>query len=121
MALFSDPVHQEFSGWSLGFAPYGGADVGAVEQIATQVKPGDDRSFFDAFAAMAHRRIDEGDAAARKGHKATARDCSIRAASLLGVAYHPLYGTPVDPRLADAFHLQTDLFEKAIQLGAPGR
>jgi pimeloyl-ACP methyl ester carboxylesterase len=119
MALFSDPVHEEFSGWSLGFAPYGGADVGEVEQIATQVKPGDDGSFFDAFSAMAHRRIDEGDAASAKGHSTTARDCYIRAASLLGIGYHPLFGTPVDPRLVDAFHLQMDLFEKAILLGPP--
>jgi hypothetical protein len=72
------------------------------------VKEGDDGSFLDAFDRLARRRIEEGDAAAANGHRVSAHDCYLRAASLLGMAYHPLYGTPVDPRLVDAFHLQMD-------------
>ena len=67
MPLFKDPVHDEFSSWVLGFAPYGGGDVGEVEWLATQVKAGDDDSFFEAFSGYAARRIEEGDAAAAKG------------------------------------------------------
>src|SRR5262245_34518746 len=119
MPWFGDPLHEEFSEWLLGFAPYGAADVGEVQLLATQVKAGDDGSFFDAFSAMAHRRIAEGDEAAAKGRSATARDCYQHAASFLGMAYHPLYGQPVDPRLVDAFHLQMDTFAKAVALGAP--
>jgi alpha-beta hydrolase superfamily lysophospholipase len=117
--LFSDPVHDEFASWVLGLAPYGGGDVGEVQALATQVKAGDDGSFYDAFSQLAHRRIDEGDAAAAKGHHATACDCYLRAASLLAVAYHPLYGTPVDSRLASAFHLQMDTFDRAVPLFDP--
>jgi hypothetical protein len=116
VALFSDPVHDDFASWALGFAPYGGGDFGEVETIAAQVKPGDDGSFFDAFSAFAQHRIEEGDAAAAKGHNATARDCYLRAALFLAVAYHPLYGTPVDPRLVDAFKLQIDTFDKYVAL-----
>src|SRR5215207_6443480 len=101
MAVFRDALHDEFASWILGFAPYGGGDVGEVDYLATQVKPGDDDSFFDAFSEFAGRRIEEGDAAAAKGHSATARDCYLRAPALLGIAYHPLYGKPVDPRLVD--------------------
>lgn len=119
MPLFADGVHDEFASWVLGFAPYGGGDVGEVEMLAGQVKPGDDDSFFHAFAGYASRRIAEGDAAAASGHAATARDCYLRAAALLGVAYHPLYGTPVDPRLVDTFRLQMDIFDKALALGGP--
>ena len=51
----------------------------------------------------------------------TAYDCYLRAALFLGVGYHPLYGTPVDPRLVDAFHLQMETFAKALRLGVvPG-
>ena len=114
MSLFADPVHEEFSAWALGFAPYGGADYGELQVIAGQVKAGDDDSWFDAWHAFAQRRIDEGDQAAAAGHHATACDAYGRAATMLGIAYHVLYGTPVDPRLADAFHLQMATFEKLL-------
>jgi hypothetical protein len=115
MPLFADVLHDEFAGWALGLAPYGGADYGEVQTIATQVVDGDDDSFFDAWHAFAQRRIDEGDRAAAAGHFQTASDCYGRAALMLGLAYHVLYGTPVDPRLVDAFHLQMDTFAKALE------
>ncbi len=115
--MFPDPVHDEFAGWALGFAPYGGADVGEIQYLATKVKPGDDGSFFDEFSALAKRRIEEGDTATAKGHSAAARDCYLRASCLLGLAYHPIYGKPVDPRLVDAFHLQMATFDKAMARG----
>jgi alpha-beta hydrolase superfamily lysophospholipase len=119
MPLFSDPVHDEFAGWALGSAPYGGCDAGEVELLASQVKAGDDGSFFDAFAGLAKRRIIEGDAAAARHRVATARDCYLRAALYLGLGYHPIYGTPVDDRLVDAFHLQMETFDKFVALGGP--
>jgi alpha-beta hydrolase superfamily lysophospholipase len=114
MSLFADQVHEEFSGWALGFMPYGAADYGEVTAIAGQVQAGDDDSWFDAWHAFAQRRIDEGDAAAAGGRHATACDCYGRAAAMLGIAYHPIYGTPVDPRLTDAFHLQMATFAKML-------
>jgi alpha-beta hydrolase superfamily lysophospholipase len=117
--MFSDAVHDEFSSWVLGLAPYGGGDVGEVELLASKVTPGDDGSFFDVFSGYAKRRIEEGESAAAKGHRVTARDCYLRAACLLGAGYHPLYGKPVDQRLVDAFHLQMDTFDKAMALADP--
>jgi hypothetical protein len=119
MPLFSDPVHDDFASWILGFAPYGGGDAGEVDFLATKVTAADDGSFFTEFSALAQRRIVEGDEAVAKGHHRTARDCYLRAASFLAVAYHPLYGTPVDPRLVDAFHLQMATFDKAMALNDP--
>jgi alpha-beta hydrolase superfamily lysophospholipase len=117
--FFSDPLHDEFGSLILGFTPYGGGDVGEVQALALEVKEGDDGSFFDAFVRLARRRIEEGDAAAANGHRVSALDCYLRAASLLGMAYHPLYGTPVDPRLFDAFHLQMDTFDRVMTLLDP--
>ena len=119
MVFFSDSLHDEFASLILGFAPYGGGDVGEVQALALEVKAGDDGSFFDAFVRLARRRIEEGEAAAANGHPVSAHDCYLRAASLLGMAYHPLYGTPVDPRLVDAFHLQMDTFDRAMALLDP--
>lgn len=117
--MFPDPLHDEFAGWVLGASPHGGGDAGEVLYLAKQVKPGDDDSFYAAFCGLAKRRIAEGDEALAKGHTHTARDCYLRAASFLTVAYHPLYGTPVDPRLVEAFRLQMQTFEKALALFTP--
>jgi len=65
MGLFEDPVHDDFGSWTLGFAPYGGGDYGAVRQLASQVTPGDDASFAAAFRALAERRIQEAETLAR--------------------------------------------------------
>ena len=119
MPFFDDPIHEEYAEWAIGFAPYGGADYGELQTLVSQVKPGDDGSFFDAFSTFAKRRIAEGDAAAAKGHKATARECYLRGAQYLSLAYHPIYGKPVDPRLVDAFHLQMATFDKAMAIGEP--
>jgi hypothetical protein len=35
--MFPDPVHDEFAGWALGFAPYGGADVGPLVDAALRI------------------------------------------------------------------------------------
>lgn len=119
MALFDDPLHEDFASALLGLAPYGGSDVGEIEAVAREVKAGDDGSFFDALAGLARRRIEEGEAAEAKGHRASAYDSYGRATPMLGMAYHPLYGTPVDPRLVDAFHLEMDVFDRAMALLDP--
>lgn len=116
MPIFEDPLHDDFASWILGFVPYGGGAVGEVEQLATQVTAGDDESFVKAFTGFAATLIAEGDAAADGGRTRTARECYLRAAAYLGIGYHLLYGTPVDPRLVDAFHLQMDTFAKAMAL-----
>lgn len=117
--FFSDSLHDEFASWILGFAPYGGGTVGEVAQLATQVTDGDDDSFFDAFSTYGRRLIDEADSARAAGHTATAYECYLRGAAFLGVAYHPLFGSPVDPRLLDAFRTQMDAFAKAMALRTP--
>lgn len=119
MQFFDDPLHDEFGTWALGFAPYGGGDVGEVIAIAAQVGAGDDDAFFDAWSVVADRRVEEGEAALAKGHRMSARDSLVRASAFYAIAYHPLYGTPVDPRLVDAFHKQMSAFDRAMALADP--
>ncbi len=117
MSYFTDPLHDEFSSWLLGFAPYGGGDVGEIAFLASQVTEGDDDSFFEVLSGYANELITAADAAATSGHRASAHEGYLRAAAFLGVAYHPLFGSPVDPRLVDAFHLQMQVFAKGLELG----
>jgi pimeloyl-ACP methyl ester carboxylesterase len=91
--------------------------VGEVDALVPLVKDGDDGSFHDACRATADARIAEGDAATKAGHVHTAYDCYLRAALFCAVGIHPLYGTPVDPRLVDTFHVGMHAFEQALRSG----
>jgi len=99
--------------------PAGGGDLGEIDVIAHQKADPDDDEYFDIWSAAAQRHADAADAAAASGHRATARSHYLRAASFLTVAYHPLYGAPIDPRLADAFERQMIAFDRAMSLGTP--
>jgi hypothetical protein len=117
--LYADPLHDEFARWALGFIPGGGADLGEVLAIAEQHQDPDDDEFFEIWSAAARRHCDDAEAAAARGHHASARAHYLRAACLFTVAYHPLYGTPVDERLVDAFERQMTAFDLAMSLGSP--
>jgi alpha-beta hydrolase superfamily lysophospholipase len=117
--MFKDPLHEEFGTWALGFAPYGGADVGEVAAIAATVGDGDDDAFYNAWRAAADRLAGEGKDAENAGHTASAREYYLHAACFYAVAYHPIYGVPVDPRLVDGFNAQITAFDAAMRLTFP--
>jgi dienelactone hydrolase len=119
MKLYTDGLHDEFARWALGFIPSGGADLGEILAIAAQKEDPSDDEYFETWSAAARRHNDIADSAAAAGRLATARAHYLRAASFLTVAYHPLYGTPVDPRLADAFERQMAAFDRAMSLRTP--
>lgn len=116
MKLYADPLHDEFARWALSFIPAGGADLGEVLAIAAQKDDPSDDEYFELWDAAARHHHDIADGAATAGHPATALAHLLRAACFLTVAYHPLYGMPVDPRLADAFERQLTAFDRAMAL-----
>jgi hypothetical protein len=117
--VFENPLHEEFGSWALGFAPYGGADVGEVAAIASAVGDGDDDAFYDAWRAAADRLASEAKDAEAAGRATSAREYYLHAACFYAVAYHPIYGVPVDPRLVDSFHAQMAAFDAAMRLSDP--
>jgi hypothetical protein len=119
MQLFSDPLLDEFASWALGFSPTGGGDLGEILAIAAAHRDAQDDEFVDAWSGAAHRHYDAATSAEATGHRSSARDHYLRAASYLTVANHPLYGSPVDPRLREAFDLQAQAFAQAMALGEP--
>ncbi len=116
--IFKDDLHEEFA-WAVGYIPYGGADIGEIEAVAAAVGDGDDTAFYDAWTAAADRFVSQADAALAKGHRGSARDLYLRADCFYASSYHPLYGTPVDPRLVAAFRKQIDAFDKGLGLVEP--
>jgi pimeloyl-ACP methyl ester carboxylesterase len=57
-----------------------------------------------------------GDESAAKGRRVSAREAYYRASNYYRVAYIPLYGAPVDPRLVAAFEAETASFRSGAAL-----
>ena len=70
------------------------------------VGDGDDSAFYDAWVAAGDTYNAEAESTLASGHRASARGLFLRASCLYAAAYHPLFGTPVDPRLLKAFDKQ---------------
>ena len=117
--IFKDKLHDEFGTWPLAYIPYGGADFGEIAAVGRAVGDGDDSAFYDAWVAAADRLAGEAQTLADRGRRASARELFLRASCFYGVSYHPLYGTPVDPRLVAAYRKQMDAFAKALALRDP--
>lgn len=114
--LFKDALHERLGTWPLGYIPYGGPDYGEIEAVARVVGEGDDDAFHRAWTAAGDRLAAEGDLALAKGHRASAHELLLRASCCHGKSYHPLYGRPVDPRLATSYRKQIELFDRALAL-----
>jgi hypothetical protein len=117
-ALFTDPLHEDFSLWPLAYTSVGGIERGEVIRIAAAVEAGggDDSAFFDAWFGAGERVTKDADAALAAGHVPSARALLLRAAALYATAYKPLFGAPVDPRLVRGYRAQIDAFERALEL-----
>ena len=117
MQLFTKELHNEFASWATGYVSCGAADLGEIESIAAGMQgSSDDDAFFEAWSSAADRHAAAGSQARAAGHVATAHGHYLRAAAYLTVAYHPLYGAPVDSRLVDAFDRQMASFDAAMSL-----
>ncbi|PRZ41206.1 alpha/beta hydrolase family protein [Antricoccus suffuscus] len=115
-ALFDSAFHDGFGQWPVGYIPVGGADMGDIVAVANVVADGDDSAFYDAWVDAAATKYSEAEAVLAAGHPQSARDLFLRSSCLYAAAYHPLYGTPVDPRLLSAFNKQMNAFRRGMEL-----
>ncbi len=119
MNLFPTPLQNEFASWATGYVSCGAADIGEIEAIAAGLQGSSDEDFYRAWSAASDRHAQTAAVAETEGRFATAYGHYLRAAAYLTVAYHPLYGSPVDPRLRDAFERQMTAFAAAMNLAEP--
>ena len=113
-SLFDDPFHESVGTWMHGYAPYGGGDYGEVAAVAAAVGDGGDDAFYAAWLASGDRVRAEAQRNDAAGHRASARELYLRASAHYARAYHPLYGSPVDPRLLEAYRRQIAAFEAGL-------
>lgn len=116
-ALFATELHDEFGGWALAYIPYGGAEFGELQTIAAAVGSGDDDAFYQAWVSFGDRLVGEAQRCVAQGHETSARELYLRASAYYALAYHPLYGAPVDQRLLDGFDKQVRAFDAGLALG----
>ena len=89
---------------------------GEVSTTASRIEEGDRDGWYREWIATADRIAAVGEESASAGHAVSARDAYLRASSYYRTAYLPLYGSPVDPRLVEAFDKETTVFQKAAAL-----
>lgn len=106
-------MHDEFGSWLLGYTATGGPDVGLLEAVGAAVGKGDDDAFHAAWIAAGDRLLAEAEAT---GHRASRCRLTLWASACYATSYHPLYGTPVDPRLTAAFRKQIAAFDAGLAL-----
>jgi alpha-beta hydrolase superfamily lysophospholipase len=112
--FFQNALHDEFGSWPLGYTATGGPDVGLIAAVGAAVGGGDDTAFHDAWIAAGDRLAAEAETC--RDRPASAGALWLEAAACYATSYHPLYGSPVDPRLVAAFRKQITAFDKGLAL-----
>jgi len=114
--FFDDPL---FEGFALLPLTIDGCPLGEIFATTSLIEEGDRDGWYRQWTATAERVAGYADESAHAGHTISARDAYLRASSYYRAAYMPLYGSPVDPRLVEAFDKETDTFQKAAALMTP--
>src|SRR5919106_1399261 len=114
--FFEDPLFEDFAVRALSLD---GCPLGEVSTTASRIEEGDRDGWYREWIATADRIAAVGGKSAGAGHAVSARDAYLRASSYYRTAYLPLYGSPVDPRLVEAFDKETAAFRKAAALMTP--
>ena len=114
--FFDDPLFEEFA---LRLLTLDGCPLGEISATTSLIEEGDRDGWYRQWTATAERVAGYADESARAGHTTSASDAYLRASSYYRAAYLPLYGSPVDPRLVEAFDKETDTFQKAAALMTP--
>jgi alpha-beta hydrolase superfamily lysophospholipase len=97
----------------MGTAPYHGADIAEILDLAGRLTAGDYESWYSEFVSLADRVADEG-WQDRPASATTRRDRAFRAASYYRAADFYLHGNPGDPRIKSTWANATEQFDRAI-------
>ena len=101
---------------AFGAAEYGGALFGEVLATSSRIKAGDYDSWYDAWNETADRIAKEAADQLAHGHRVSARDSYLRAATYYFCSEFFLHGSPKDPRIARAYRLSVDCYKHSAAL-----
>jgi pimeloyl-ACP methyl ester carboxylesterase len=101
---------------AMGYAPYGGADIGECLATAGRIAGTDLAAWHDAWSATAGRVYGEAEVSLAAGRQASARSGFFRASNYFRTAGVFAMGAPLDPRLAEAHRREVESFRRGAAL-----
>lgn len=101
---------------AVGYAPYGGADIGECLSTANRIKEGDFDSWHSEWYKTAERIYTQGVDSLNRGKRVSARENFLRASNYFRTAEFYLHGNPEDPRIIDTWEKSRSAFRHATQL-----
>ncbi|MGW5636059.1 alpha/beta hydrolase family protein [Streptomyces sp. NPDC003832] len=119
MRLFDDALFQMFAERALTTITGGGAEWGECALTAQRIFEGDADSWYEEWAATAAMVEGWAEESAAAGHPVSAREAFLRASTYHRISYYPLFGAPVDPRLAEAAARERACFARFAEAGDP--
>jgi dienelactone hydrolase len=99
---------------ALSQAHYGGGEFAECLEAASQITPGDNESFHQAWSKMGNSIFAEAENAAQKGNFATARRAYLRAANYIRTS--EFFLKPSDPRKLPSYEHAIESFQKGMNL-----
>ena len=102
-----------------GHSSSGGAEVGECFAAASRIRDGDGESWYAAWNDLATTVAAQATESEAAGRSVSARAAYLRASNYYRAAFTFLIGTPVDPRVVDAYRRQRDCFAAAAALTRP--
>jgi pimeloyl-ACP methyl ester carboxylesterase len=119
-ALFKDQSFSFETLRALGYAPYGGADIGEVTSTASRIPDGDLTAWYSEWRALAERIHADADRSAAAGHGVSARESYLRASNYYRVCeFYLRVDSSNDPEVREVGQLSVDSFARAAQLMNP--
>ncbi len=101
---------------AVGYAPYGGADIGECLKTAYEIKEGDFESWYEEWNKTAQRVHALADEALAHNQRVSAREAYWRASNYYRTAEFFLHGNREDPRILETWGKSRDTFREAMQL-----
>ena len=104
---------------AFGASSYGASEFGEVMATATRITSGDNDSWYDEWNATAERVFAEAEAQRAAGHRISARDSYLRAATYFRGSEFFLHGNPNDPRIDSAYKKSIQAYKSCCALYDP--
>jgi pimeloyl-ACP methyl ester carboxylesterase len=104
---------------AVGYAPYGGADIGECVATARRIRERDFESWHAEWRKTADRLRGTAEEALAAQHPVSAREAFLRASNYYRTAEFFLHTDPADPRLLATWRASRDCFAAAAGLLSP--
>ncbi|OXM14933.1 alpha/beta hydrolase family protein [Paenibacillus herberti] len=101
---------------ALGYAPYGGADIGECLSTAYRIEDGNFESWYTEWYKTAERIHALALDSSEKGNRVSAREFYLRASNYYRNAEFFLRDIPNDPRMLETWGKSRDTFSRAVEL-----